>query len=286
MADKTIGSLPAAPDLYDDSLLAVEQQGQAVKLTGAQIKGFARQGVSQYVQAAQDAASEALEAVGKVGDSVEQAQTAAQTAQEYSGKPRSSRTEPGGPGTRRPRHIRIPASPPRAPKGNRAFRASRARRASRGLSALRASRGRTVPPLRLRGGLTPWRSWSPLTPPGRPETPTPWVPRRTTPCTSGVRMPRRGRMWGASRARKAQRANRARWGPRVRQAPQRQRTPPPRPPKLPPSRPPLPPPPNRTSSPARQDRWWGLMQRGRRWRNPAWAAPWPGRLWSRCRERR
>ena len=25
MADKTIGSLPAAPDLYDDSLLAVEQ---------------------------------------------------------------------------------------------------------------------------------------------------------------------------------------------------------------------------------------------------------------------
>ena len=87
MADKTIGSLPAAPDLYDDSLLAVEQQGQAVKLTGAQIKGFARQGVSQYVQAAQDAASEALEAVGKVGDSVEQAQTAAQTAQEYSGKP-------------------------------------------------------------------------------------------------------------------------------------------------------------------------------------------------------
>ena len=87
MADKTIGSLPAAPDLYDDSLLAVEQQGQAVKLTGAQIKGFARQGVSQYVQAAQDAASEALEAVGKVGDSVAQAQTAAQTAQEYSGKP-------------------------------------------------------------------------------------------------------------------------------------------------------------------------------------------------------
>ncbi len=87
MADKTIGSLPAAPDLYDDSLLPVEQQGQAVKLTGAQIKGFARQGVSQYVQAAQDAASEALEAVGKVGDSVAQAQTAAQTAQEYSGKP-------------------------------------------------------------------------------------------------------------------------------------------------------------------------------------------------------
>ena len=29
MADKTIGSLPAAPDLYDDSLLPVEQIGRA-----------------------------------------------------------------------------------------------------------------------------------------------------------------------------------------------------------------------------------------------------------------
>lgn len=87
MADRTIGSLPAAPDLYDDSHLVVEQQGEAMRLSGAQIKNFSREGVSQYVQAAQDAADEAMEAVGKVGSAVEDAQNAAQAAQQYSGKP-------------------------------------------------------------------------------------------------------------------------------------------------------------------------------------------------------
>lgn len=85
MADRTVGELPRAPDLYDDSLLVVEQQGAANSLTGALLKRFARAGVEDYVEAAQSAAQSALEAVARVGDSVEQAQAAqnaAQTARE------------------------------------------------------------------------------------------------------------------------------------------------------------------------------------------------------------
>lgn len=62
MADKNIGSLPAASTVDDDSLLVAEQQGQAVKVTGSQFKGFAQQAVQQYVEQAQEAASDALEA--------------------------------------------------------------------------------------------------------------------------------------------------------------------------------------------------------------------------------
>ena len=62
MADKNIGALPAASTVDDDSLLVAEQQGQAVKVTGAQFKGFAQQSVQQYVEQAQEAASDALEA--------------------------------------------------------------------------------------------------------------------------------------------------------------------------------------------------------------------------------
>lgn len=84
MADRTVGSLPRAAGLYDDSLLVIEQQGAARSLTGEQLKGFARAGVSDYVEAAQNAAQAAQEAVQSVGDSVAQAQaaeTAAKTAQ-------------------------------------------------------------------------------------------------------------------------------------------------------------------------------------------------------------
>lgn len=84
MADRTVGSLPSAPDLYDDSLLVIEQQGAALSLSGAQLKDFARQGVEDYVEDAQKAAETAQEAVKSVGDSVEEAQAArdaAQTAQ-------------------------------------------------------------------------------------------------------------------------------------------------------------------------------------------------------------
>lgn len=48
MADKRIGELTAAPALYDDTLFAVEQQGEARKITGRQIKA-AGGGGSGYV---------------------------------------------------------------------------------------------------------------------------------------------------------------------------------------------------------------------------------------------
>lgn len=85
MADRSVGALPPAPDLYDDSLLVIEQQGAAMSLNGAQLKGFARKGVETYISDAQKAAQAAQEAVKSVGDSVEKAQaaeTAAQTARE------------------------------------------------------------------------------------------------------------------------------------------------------------------------------------------------------------
>lgn len=91
MADKTIGSLPAASTVDDDSLFILEQQGAAVKATGAQWKGYAQQSVSQYVTQAQQAANnalqaseQALEAVQNIGTAVEDTaanKVAAQAAQ-------------------------------------------------------------------------------------------------------------------------------------------------------------------------------------------------------------
>lgn len=57
MADKSIGELTAAPQLNDDSLLVVEQQGQAMKLTGRQFSDFARGAVIAYTQTAASAAA-------------------------------------------------------------------------------------------------------------------------------------------------------------------------------------------------------------------------------------
>lgn len=88
MADKTISSLPQAQTVDDASLFVCEQQGTAMKTTGAQWKGFAVNAVSQYVepaqqaaQQAQQAAQQAQDAADSIGDSVSQAQTAAQQAQ-------------------------------------------------------------------------------------------------------------------------------------------------------------------------------------------------------------
>lgn len=50
MADKTIGELPAASGLDDDSLLVVEQQGTAMRASGALWKGFAQSAVASQVR--------------------------------------------------------------------------------------------------------------------------------------------------------------------------------------------------------------------------------------------
>lgn len=105
MADKTTGQLPAVQespigglpgiaDLYDDSLLPVEQQGEARHMTGLQWKKYAQAGVEVYVegarQSAEAAANSAAEAAKSAEDaagSASDAADSAETAQQYSGKP-------------------------------------------------------------------------------------------------------------------------------------------------------------------------------------------------------
>lgn len=94
LTEAPIGSLPGIAALYDDTLIPVEQQGEARKMTGLQWKLYAQASVSQYVEAAQGAADKAMEAVDAVKSSVDAAKayanaaaTSATKAEQYSGKP-------------------------------------------------------------------------------------------------------------------------------------------------------------------------------------------------------
>lgn len=80
VVEAAIGELPGIADLYDDSLLAVEQQGEARHMTGRQWKAYAQAGVKTYVEAAQKAAEDALEAVEKVSDAKASADAAEASA--------------------------------------------------------------------------------------------------------------------------------------------------------------------------------------------------------------
>lgn len=125
MADSSIGALPQAPQLDDDSLLVAEQQGQAMKVTGAQFKEFGRQAVigqvQSYVDAAQAAAAQAAEAVSAVTEMTVEAHasdTATVTKSTRAGKvnldfglPRGEKGEPGPAGETGPRG-------PQGPPGN------------------------------------------------------------------------------------------------------------------------------------------------------------------------
>lgn len=89
MADRQISSLPQAQTVDDDSLFVLEQQGVAMKASGAQWKGYAQQAVSQYVepaqqaaQKAQQAAQQATQVVSQIGTAVEDTLANAQAAQE------------------------------------------------------------------------------------------------------------------------------------------------------------------------------------------------------------
>ena len=102
MADKQISSLPQAQTVDDDSLFVLEQQGVAMKASGAQWKGYAQDAVRQYVTQAQQqaqaaassatqaansataaaaSASDAAEAVAQIGTAVEDTLANAQAAQ-------------------------------------------------------------------------------------------------------------------------------------------------------------------------------------------------------------
>ncbi len=112
MADSNIGALPLAPDVADDSLLVMEQQGAAMKLTGGMLKNYAKQGVElefqEYLDQAQQAADSAAGAASAVVDmtvdahTLEDGQSAAVTKTMKDGKvnlsfglPRGERGIPG-----------------------------------------------------------------------------------------------------------------------------------------------------------------------------------------------
>lgn len=78
MADKSIGELPAAPALYDDSLLVVEQQSQARSVAGRIIKQFARDSVTEYAGNAKESADAAAKSAAAAAGSAAAAATAAQ----------------------------------------------------------------------------------------------------------------------------------------------------------------------------------------------------------------
>ena len=72
MAESHIGALPQAASIADDALFVLEQQGTSMKLTGAQLKRYAKQGVElefqEYLDQAQAAAESAAGAVSAVTD--------------------------------------------------------------------------------------------------------------------------------------------------------------------------------------------------------------------------
>ena len=81
MADKTIGSLPAAESVDDTSLLVMEQQGAAMKVTGALIKGYAAAAVAGYVDDAKKAAETATKSSEEAVKASQDAETASMEAQ-------------------------------------------------------------------------------------------------------------------------------------------------------------------------------------------------------------
>lgn len=86
MADKTIGELPIAPSLNEDSLMVVEQQGQAMSMRGKTFADFARESAAADVQRAVDAANAAEKSAKEASQSVSSIGTAVEDAQGYAQK--------------------------------------------------------------------------------------------------------------------------------------------------------------------------------------------------------
>lgn len=62
MADVNIGLLPAAQAVYDDSLLVMEQQGEALKVSGQLVKEYARQATADFASSAEKSSEKAQSA--------------------------------------------------------------------------------------------------------------------------------------------------------------------------------------------------------------------------------
>lgn len=89
IVDKTIGLLPAAPQILDESKFPIEQQGEAMYGTGRQLREFSQASVSGYVESAKSAAEsankfaqEAANSLSRIGTAVEDAEAARDAAQE------------------------------------------------------------------------------------------------------------------------------------------------------------------------------------------------------------
>lgn len=84
MADKTIGDLqavsvgdlPLAPDIYDDTLIPVEQNGEAKHITGAQWKGYATAAAQADVERAVTAAANAEKSASAAETAADRAEAA------------------------------------------------------------------------------------------------------------------------------------------------------------------------------------------------------------------
>ena len=81
MADRTIGELPVANYLDDDSMLVVEQQSQARSIKGALFRQFAVESVDAHVKTAQSAAEQAKQSAQDAASSASSATSSASTAQ-------------------------------------------------------------------------------------------------------------------------------------------------------------------------------------------------------------
>lgn len=94
MADKTIGELPQAKQVLDTSMIPLEQSGEAMRMSGAQFKEFAKASVQTYAQQAADSATAAAGSAAASEKSAQASATSAanaaqseKEAKEYSGKP-------------------------------------------------------------------------------------------------------------------------------------------------------------------------------------------------------
>lgn len=78
MADKTIGSLPQATELDEESLLVTEQLGEARSVTGALLADYAKAAAQQEAQKAGEYAQSAEESANCANEAAKYAWEAAQ----------------------------------------------------------------------------------------------------------------------------------------------------------------------------------------------------------------
>ena len=88
MADKTIGELPSASAIYDDSLLVMEQQGEARSVLGSLFRGFAEAAAKEHadiarshMDAARASAAVAAESLARLNGQAELAEEARKGAE-------------------------------------------------------------------------------------------------------------------------------------------------------------------------------------------------------------